>query len=409
MAKTWITLAMAGALAHAQAPFESRAFSYSFMAQRGGGEERAYERGQRALDKRNWDDAAKAFAEAAAAGGTRADGALYWKAYALGKLGRRDEARAVIKALLDSHPNSRWLDDAKALELELRQAAGQPPSPDAESDDDLKLMALNVVLNNDPERAIPILEKIVKSSTSPKLKERALFVLAQSNSQRAKDLLAQIARGGANPDLQLKAINYLVVIGGKTPERLQLLSEIYTSTADLRVKKAVLQGFMVAHARDRLLEAAKNEKNPDLRREAVSLLGASGGTAELWALYRAGGTTEEKKQLLNGLFVGHDFDHVLEIARTDQDKEIRRSAIRSLGAMGGDGYAAPLTAMYASETDTDVRRAIIDAFMIKHDAKSLVELARKETNPQLKRAIVERLSNMHSKEATDYMLELLNK
>jgi hypothetical protein len=37
-----------------------------------------------------------------------------------------------------------------------------------------------------------------------------------------------------------------------------------------------------------------------------------------------------------------------------------------------------------------------------------VELARKETDPALKKTIVERLSMMqNNKEATDYMLELL--
>src|SRR5579872_3177738 len=52
-------------------------------------DDRAYERGERALDNRRWDEALEAFTQAAAAGGTRADGALYWKAYSLAKLGRR--------------------------------------------------------------------------------------------------------------------------------------------------------------------------------------------------------------------------------------------------------------------------------------------------------------------------------
>jgi hypothetical protein len=38
-----------------------------------------------------------------------------------------------------------------------------------------------------------------------------------------------------------------------------------------------------------------------------------------------------------------------------------------------------------------------------------VDLARGETDPNMKKAIVSQLSLMHSKEATDYMMELLNK
>jgi len=119
--------------------------------------DRAYERGQRALDSRNWDEALDRFTEAAGSGGSRADGAFYWKAYALAKLGRRDEALAAIAELRKSYASSRWLDDAKALELEVKQASGQKLSPEAENDEDLKLMALNGLVQSDPERALPLL------------------------------------------------------------------------------------------------------------------------------------------------------------------------------------------------------------------------------------------------------------
>jgi tetratricopeptide (TPR) repeat protein len=82
-------------------------------------EERYYERGQRDLERNRWDQAANNFSEAVARGGARADGALYWKAYALNKLGRRDEALAATAELRKSHPSSRWLDDARALEIEI--------------------------------------------------------------------------------------------------------------------------------------------------------------------------------------------------------------------------------------------------------------------------------------------------
>jgi hypothetical protein len=47
--------------------------------------------------------------------------------------------------------------------------------------------------------------------------------------------------------------------------------------------------------------------------------------------------------------------------------------------------------------------------MAAQSAKGLVEIARKETNPELKREAVQMLSNMKSKEATDYLMELISK
>jgi len=381
---------------------KGKAFGYKH----GSSPDRAYDAGQRAIEKQLWEAAAAAYAEAAV-GGARADGALYWRAYALNKLGRRFEASATLEALLKDHPSSRWLDDAKALGLEIRQASGEKPRPDSEPDTDLKLMALNALMQSDPEKAIPYLDRMLKSPGDPRLKERALFVLAQSNSPRAGDMLAQIARGGANPDLQLKAINYLMVTGNRSPDRLKLLSEIYASTADTRVKASVLNGFMIARARDRLLEAAKGEKDPDLRRRAIELLGAAGGTTELWSLYRSGVSAEDKKRLIMGLFVGNDLDHLIEIARTESDAEARQQAIKTIGVKGGEKAVATLVSIYGSINEPETRRSVIDALMVGRNAKALVELARKETNPELKRRIVERLSVMRSPEATEYMLELL--
>jgi hypothetical protein len=46
---------------------------------------------------------------------------------------------------------------------------------------------------------------------------------------------------------------------------------------------------------------------------------------------------------------------------------------------------------------------------VQGNATGLVALARKESDPQLKKEIVSKLSVMNKKEATDYFLEILNK
>src|SRR4029453_6891586 len=155
----------------------------------------------------------KAFDQVCRQGGTRCDGALYWKAYALHKRGRKAEAQAAIAELRKSYASSRWTSEAKALELEIQQAAGRAPSPEHENDEELKLLALDSLMNTDSERALPMLEEFLKSGNSPRLKDRALFVLSQSEAPRARVILLGTARGGTNPDLQLKAAKYPGKIG----------------------------------------------------------------------------------------------------------------------------------------------------------------------------------------------------
>src|SRR5258707_9706611 len=277
------------------------------------GENRNSELGQLDRDRSRWDQAGDNFSEAAARGGARADGALYWKAYALNKLGRRDEALAAIAELRKSHPSSRWLDDARALEIEIKQAGGKPVSPESADDEELKLMALNSFMNSDPERALPLIEKLLHSSQSPKIKERALFVLTQSGSAKARQLVVQMAKGGSNPDLQMKAVHYLGVMGGK-----QELGEVYAATNDAEVKHAVLHGLMVAGAKEQLLAAAKGEKSAELRQQAIHWLGTMGAEPELWQIYQGEPSAEVRQTIVHALFIGGKTHHLGESAPSPQ-------------------------------------------------------------------------------------------
>lgn len=368
-------------------------------------EDRLYDRGQRAMDERRWDEALENFSQAAAKGGTRADGALYWKAYSLGKLGRREEGLAAIAELRKAYGSSRWLDDAKALEIELRQASGQKVSPEQESDEDLKLMALNGIMQSDPERALPLLENLLKTSSSPKLKVRALYVLAQSDAPRARQILEQVARGSAgNPDMQLKAISYLTV-RRKGMANAQLPWEIYSSTNDPAVKRALIQSFIAGQDKEHLLQIAKSEKTSALRQEAVGALGATGAYAELAQMYSSESAPEIRQRILESLSGSRNGTFLLDIAKAEKDPKLKRTAIHMLGGMKTTGDA--LVTLYGGEQDAQVRRAILDSLSGQRNAKQLVDLARKESDPQMKREIVSRLSGMKSKEASDYLLELL--
>ena len=193
-----------------------------------------------------------------------------------------------LKEVQKNFPDSRWLEQALALELEVKGAMGKPVSPAATPDEELKLLALNSLLNTDAEQALPMLEKMINGQQSVRLKKRALFVVSQSKSPKAREILASVAKGSPDPELQLEALVYLQMFGG----------------------------------------------------------------------------AEEKKLLSD---------------------------------------------VYSSSKDRDVKVRVIDALSAQGDARTLVDMARKETDPAMRKRIVERLSRMKAKEATDYMLEIINK
>jgi HEAT repeat protein len=67
-----------------------------------------------------------------------------------------------------------------------------------------------------------------------------------------------------------------------------------------------------------------------------------------------------------------------------------------------------LVSLYADEHDDDIRREVIKSLFLQGNAKALIEIARQETDPELKQEAVKKLSLIGSKEATDYLMEILD-
>jgi tetratricopeptide (TPR) repeat protein len=369
-------------------------------------ESNLFDQGTAALDGSQWDKALRDFEQVIQMHGAHHDGALYWKAYALNKLGRREEALATIKELEGSPAESSWKKDSRELEVEIRQSMGQNVSPENVTDEDLKLIAINSLMNSDPDRAIPLLAKILEGNQSRKVKERALFVLSQTSSPKARAIISSIARGQTDRDLQAKALNDLAIFGGQ--ESRGELADIYAHSDNVEVKRSILRDFMVAGEEKRILTAAKTETNPDLRREAIRQLGVMGAADDLWQLYQSESNQDLKREVIRAMFVGGKTDRLETLAQTEKDVSLRKEAIRSLGLMGAR-TSGTLAALYQSDQSPDIRKEIMNAFFLQGNAKALVNIARNERDPALRKSAVEKLSLMKSPDATDYMMELLNK
>ena len=366
-----------------------------------------YEDGREALDEDRYDQAQAKFKQLADLNGPQTDAALYWKAYAENKLGKRDVALATIADLKKRFPQSRWQKDANVLELEVKQSSGQSVKPGDQSDEELKMLAIQGLMNSDPERALPLLEKVLNGSASPREKSKALFVIAQSGSPQAREILGRIARGQSNPDLQRKAVEYLGLFGGAQSK--QTLAEVYASGADASVQHAILRSYMIGGDREHLFAAAKGEKDESLRREAIRQLGLVHGTSELEQLYQAETSSDVRREILQAFFLAGDAQKLVQAAQSEKDPEVRRAAIRNLGLIHSDDSAKALQTIYSKESDRGLRGEVLNAYFLQGNAAAIVAIARSEKDPELKKTAVSKLSLMHSKEATDYLMELLQK
>jgi HEAT repeat protein len=369
--------------------------------------EELYDDGREALDDDRYEKAEAKFDQLAQMNGPQTDAALYWKAYAENRQGKKSVALATIADLKKKFPQSRWQKDADALAIEVQQSSGQPANPEAQKNDELRMLALQGLVNSDPERAIPFLGKVLEGTGSPKEKSRALFVLAQSGTPQAREILGKIARGQSNPDLQRKAIQYLGMFGGS--ESRKTLAEVYASSTDGSIKRAILRSYMISGDREHLFEAAKNEKDDEVKREAIRQLGLVHGQNELQQLYRMDNSADVRRELLQAFFLSGDATKLLEVAQTDKDPELRRTAIRNLGLIHSDSSASALQSIYSKESDQGVKEEVLNSFFLQNNAGAIVAIARNEKDVELKRYAVSKLSIMHSKEATEYLMEILQK
>jgi HEAT repeat protein len=117
-----------------------------------------------------------------------------------------------------------------------------------------------------------------------------------------------------------------------------------------------------------------------------------------------------KKRIIQAMFVGGDADRLIDLAKSEKDPELRRTAIRNLGIMGSKKTGDALVQIYGADKDPDIRRAVLNGLFVQGNASALVDLARKESDPTMKKEIVSKLSVMGSKDPAvmQYMMEILN-
>ncbi|MEO8502647.1 MAG: HEAT repeat domain-containing protein [Acidobacteriota bacterium] len=405
-----LCLGMMGTALEAMASLDATWSSNRGESAGGGTSDSPYSSGQRALDAGDYEKASTLFREAVDKSAEPVDAALYWLAYAQSKTSKKNDALSTLQRLRERYPKSGWLDDARALEIDLtgKSEGSGKASSDAVvgEDEEIKLYALQSLLNAEPDRAVPTIERFLAKPHSRRLEEQALFVLSQADSPRAKQVLSEIALGNQHPQLRLKAIEQLGIAGDEESRR--LLGDVYAKSNDLEVKRKVLEAFMVGDDKTRVLQAAKGEASVELRGKAIELLGVMDAIPELRQLYATEKSTELRRKIIDAYIVADDAERLAEIARTEPDPELRMQAVRNLGVVGGEKATAALKEIYRSSTDVEVKRAVLDSFFVSDDVKALLEVAKGEKNRDLRREALQKLSQMDSPEALDFLSKQLD-
>ncbi len=278
--------------------------------------------------------------------------------------------------------------------LALLVLAISPVAYAEDPEEELKITMLEALISAPPERAMPIVKKVLAGDGSDELKERALFVLSQIDEAEAQQMIADLAKN-ASGELRLEAIR-MIGIGGNDAA-IAGLRDIY-SAGDKDVREAVLEAYLIAGDVQSVYEIATNTTDPDEFDDAVQMLGAMGALDELRQLRAKAGMSEA---LIEAYAMAGDAESLRELALDSSDPEMQADAVLALGIVGGDEVNAMLVSIFTSSDSEDVREAALEGMLISGHTEGVLELYRQSDDPEEKQQLLEMLVVMDSEAVWD--------
>ena len=393
-----------------------------------------------------------------------ADG-LYWQAFALYRLGGRANLQLAEVKLLDQSsrfPKTATRGDAEALSVRITSelarlgdmnasedlvrmtapvVAPMPPmgvprtpkSPkppkaprpmlamsddDCGEDTDVKVMALQGLMRNNAERAIPIIEKVMekRDSGSACLRRHALFVLATSNDPAASKLLL---RAVGDPDQEVRQGAVFWLARTDDPRAVTVLDSVLQATKDEDVQQAALFALSTKHDPEarRLLRSyvTRPGLSPDLAQAALFNVARDPETtpAELKQFYANAKTTEMKQQILVAMMTRRDKDTqwLMQIATNkNEESELRQQALVTL--VQSDLPTADLLKLFDSLPGDDEMQGMMVMLMARRPndpaiTDRLINIAKTSKDKELRQQAVFWLSQSKDPRATKLLEEML--
>lgn len=373
-----------------------------------------FRQGRDLIEKEDWAAAAARFEGYVAQypKSKDADAALYWLAYSLKKQRKFQAAEETLERLVREFPRSTWVDDARAMEVELAPQVGKRVDTEGLVDDEMKMVALQSLFQSDPERGRVYAAEILKpdSRASQELKQTAVSLLGQHGGSEAVATLLDIARTQPDPEVRSIAVHRL---GQSNDERVvDELMKIYEAERDREVKQQVLHAFSQMNsprAYARLVEIARGGADVELRQTAIHWIGQrKEGQAidELMRIMSGERNDEIRGSILHAFSQMNDpraQAHLLEVARGGDSVELRAQAIHWLGQRRGEAAIDELLSIYRADQNEEVRGAVLHALSQMKAPRaraSLLEVARGGGDAEMRGRAIHALTQLNDDATT---------
>jgi HEAT repeat protein len=270
---------------------------------------------------------------------------------------------------------------------------------------------LGIALHDD-SRVGGMLKNFITSSPNPRIRSASVYWLGQVGGEQA--FLASLVRNDAEDKKIRRSAAHAI---GQSRERgtIPTLQGLYESVKDLEIRRGVISA--AGNSIDEppafafLLSVAKNDADWEARRIAVRQLGhfQRDDTAdELMKIYNSDANVEVKRAALRSLAetkTPRAQSRLLEIARTDANPELRKTAIRVMSERG-EGAIDDLLKLFDSEQVPDVRRAVLQSLSEIKSTRvedKLFEVAKSNDVMDVRRQAIRLLGERVSKRSFEFL------
>ncbi len=395
----------------------------------------AFNRGDYASAGKLYADLARRYPDA-----TRAGDALYWAAFALYKNDDLVRARSLLFTQQERYAKAATLRDGYALLARIQTALAkqgdseaaawltehaQPVEPargcpDEDDEDDVRVAALNGLLQMDATNALPILKKVLakRDACSAGLRRKAVFIVSQKHGGETEDILLDVARNDPDSEVRQQAVFWLSQVG--SDRAVTALDSILRSATDPELQdKAIFALSQIHNARAAqiLRDYATNERASDEAREkAIFWLGqqrSPENAAFLRGLYAKVTGEDLKEKVIFSLSQMGGADNgrwLMDIALNEREPvEMRKKALFWAGQTGGN--LEQLVGLYDRMQDQEMKEQLIFVYSQRHEAAALdqlIRIAKTEQNKELRKKAIFWLGQSHDPRAAQVLLEIIN-
>jgi HEAT repeat protein len=299
-------------------------------------------------------------------------------------------------------------------------ASGNSEGDDSCDDDsDIKLAALNAVLQMDADRAMPLLTRVLarRDAGSVCLRRKAVFLVAQQHTEGTEDILLGAARNDPDGDVRGQAVFWLSQV--HTPRAVAALDSIARKSTDVELQEKAV--FALSQQNDPLATKAlrdfaeRKDVPPTVREKSIFWLGQSrdGGSDYLRALYDRLDDDELKEKVIFAVSQQHSPENsrwLMDIVRSTKSSiELRKKALFWSSQSGAS--AADIGAIYASLTDDELKEQAIFALAQTRDTAAttrLIEIAKKDPSTEMRKKALFWLSQSKDPRAASVIEQILN-